>query len=476
MLFVAARDRMAYPGSMQPQFVTASPSKIANRPVPRAAGFPLVGALPQVLRDPPRELMRIAQAHPRAIVRVPFGPVDTYLVTHPPHVEHVLQGNWRNYGKGKAMWSVVRRMLGNGLIVAEGDAWVRARRLLQPLFGQKHLASLANLMVGTIDRSLRVLADAPGPVDMEREMCVLAQNVVLEAIFGVSVEREETANLATAFAVALREINLRLFVSVISERLPLPGEEALRRALLTMDAAMERILRERQEKPQENRKDLLALLLAARDPETGEPMADREIRDELLTLWAAGNETTATAMTWVCHVLDKYPEVDARFRAEVTEVLGDRLPTYDDLARMPYGKMVIQEAMRLYPPSWILPRQSIEPDVIDGYFVPGGSTILMSQYIMHRDPAYWENPEVFDPERFTPERIERRHRCAFMPFGTGPRICLGMAFSLMEAQLALSMIVQRFRPRLVPGHEPLPISISTLRPRGGMPMTLEHLR
>ncbi len=461
---------------MNPRAAAASPAGTAHRPIPRADGLPLVGALPRIFRDPPRELLRIAQAHPGAIVRVPFGPIDTYLITDPAHVEHVLQSNWRNYVKGDGMWKPLRRLLGQGLATAEGETWVKNRRHLQPLFGQKHLASLAGIMVDTIERTLRPLADARGVLDIEREMTVLTQNIVLEAVFGVAVDRREATDLAAALAVALREVNLRMFLFVLPERFPLPGEEALRRALLTIDAAMERILRERRGKPLDGHKDLLALLLSARDPETGEIMADRQIRDELITMWLAGNETTAAALTWLWYLLDKHPEMDARLRAEVAEVLGDRTPSYDDLARMPLGKMAIQEALRLYPPSWIIPRQSVGPDVIDGHFIPGGVTVLLSQYVTQRDGAHWERPDAFDPERFSPARAEGRHRFAFSPFGAGPRTCIGMSFAMIEAQLVLAMMLQRFRPRVVPGHVPVPISVTSLRPRGGMPMYLDPAR
>jgi cytochrome P450 len=237
---------------------------------------------------------------------------------------------------------------------------------------------------------------------------------------------------------------------------------------------MFRLVRERRATG-ERCKDLLSLLLDARDPETDEPMSDRQIRDELVTLFIAGNETAALTMTWLMYLLDRHPDAQAKVRAEAAEVLGGRIPSYDDLPRLKYSKMVIQEALRLYPPSWMLPRVAVAEDEIDGYRIPAGATLLVSQYLMHRDPALWDRPEVFDPERFRPEKAEKRPRYAFMPFGVGPRFCIGDQFAIMEAQLLLAMMVQRFRARLQPGTRVEAKAMSTLRPRNGMPMFLERL-
>jgi cytochrome P450 len=408
---------------------------------------------------------------------MPFGPVDIYLVTRPEHVGHVLLDNWRNYPKGDAMWRPLRRLLGQGLVTSDGDLWVKNRRLLQPLFAPKHLAALSATMVSVLERSLDALSRRikPGaPLNIENELAVITQNVVLETVFGASIERGEAERLTTALIQSFRQMNLRMFLFFLPDHLPLPGEGAIKRAVLTFDEAMFRLVRERRSTG-ERRKDLLSLLLDARDPETGEPMSDRQIRDELVTLFIAGNETTALTMTWLLYLLDKNPEAEAKVRAEAAEVLGRRLPTYEDLPQLKYSKMVVQETLRLYPPSWMIPRVAVAEDEVDGYRIPAGATVIVSQYLMHRDPTQWDRPEAFDPERFRPEVASTRPRYTYMPFGGGPRLCIGDQFAIMETQLLLAMFVQRFRARLAPGARVEAKAMATLRPRNGMPMYVDRI-
>lgn len=439
---------------------------------PRADGLPLVGALPHLIADAPAALTRIAYAHPGAVVRIPCGPTEFYLVTHPPHVEHVLQKNWRNYDKSSPMWNPLRRLFGKGLITAEGDEWVKSRRVMQPCFSSRHIASLTDLMVDTIEHSLKPMEQARGAVDMDQEMTIVTQNVVLELLFGVPIQRQEAERLSASLTTALRAINLRMFLYFLPKRLPLPGEAKLRQTILAIDEALFRLYQEHSSRAGTRDKTLLSLLQQAVDPETGESMSERQIRDELVNLWTAGNETTATAMTWLWVLLEQHPEVDARVRKEVAEALGGRKPRHEDLARMPYCKMVIQEAMRLYPPSWLIPRQCVADDEIGGFAVPAGATVLLSQLVTHRNPTIWERPNAFEPERFAPEQAAGRHRFAFIPFGGGPRICIGAGFAMLEAQLILALMVQRFRPRLANPRPIRPVSATALKPSGKMMMRL----
>jgi cytochrome P450 len=450
---------------------------VPERPCPKARGYPVLGVMPQVVKDPLNTLTRIALEHPGEIVNVPFGPVRVYLVTHPPHVEHVLHTKWRNYGKTSPMWKPTRRVLGNGLVTGEGKVWVTSRRTLQPLFNHQALAALADRMVATIGRSLDQLVQrgkSGKPIEMIEEMSIITQNVILESVFDVDIDRDEAERLGAALAKVFRELNLRMFLAFLPEKFPLPGEERFRQGMAELDAGIAELTRRWETSPHK-RLSMLSLMTEATDPETGEKLSPKQVRDELLTMWVAGNETTAIAMTWIWYLLDHHPEIDARVRAEVQEVLGQRTPTFADLERLTFCKRVFHEAIRLYPPSWFLPRQAQEDDVVGGFRIPKGATVVVSQYITHHTPSVWENPEAFDPDRFTPARSAGRHPYAFVPFGGGPRRCIGEHFGTMEAQLLMAMALQRFRPRMLDKTPVKPYSATTLRPRGKVMMRLQPL-
>lgn len=449
----------------------AAPPSV-RKPPPRARGYPVIGLLPGLVRDAPSLLRRLARQHPGAVIELDLGPARAYLVTHPDQAQYVLNDNWRNFSKEGGMWKPLGRLLGNGLITAGGDDWLRNRRRMQPLFAPRQLASLIDIMFDVAKSDLPRLeqqARAGAVVDMEREMMQLTQRVILATMFGVSVTPREADSLGEAILAAFQAINARMFLYFVPERL-LPGERALRDAISRIDEAILRLIRERR-RGREERHDLLSLLLRAQD-ESGSGMDDRQLRDELVSFFIAGNETTAITMTWLFYLLDRHPEIERRLRAEIEDVLGDRRPTAADLSKMDYAKMAIQETMRVYPPSWIIPRIVKEDDHICGYAVPAGAPVIVSQYVMHHDPTFWDAPQVFDPERFTPERSASRPRYSFMPFGGGPRQCIGNLFAIMEAQIILAVLLRRLRARLVPGQLVSPKAVTTLRPRHGLKMTL----
>ncbi|HLL53940.1 MAG TPA: cytochrome P450, partial [Myxococcaceae bacterium] len=226
-------------------------------------------------------------------------------------------------------------------------------------------------------------------------------------------------------------------------------------------------------RPDMARHSMLRLMREAVDPETGEKLSPQQIRDELITMWTAGNETTAAAMTWIWYLLERNPEVDAKVRAEVAEVLGGRTPTVEDLPRLAYCKRVIQETLRTCGPSWIIPRQSVADEVVDGYFIPGGALVLLSPYVTHHTASLWEEPDRFDPDRFLPERSAGRPPYAFLPFGGGPRRCIGEHFAMMESQLILAMVAQRFRPRMAEARVLEMEAAGTLRPKGEARMVIQ---
>jgi cytochrome P450 len=435
-------------------------------------GYPLVGVLPEIARDTLGFVTRLARRHPGEIVGFDVGPITIYLVTHPEHVQEVLVDHWRSFGKG-GIWDAMRPLFGDGIVRAEGEAWRRQRRMMQPLFSPGHLATLTDAMVGAIEAEVTRLARrGPGAVvDMEREMTRTTQRVLLEALFGASISAADMDRLGESMNSALRALNLRMFLYFLPERFPLPGGRRFRRSLAAIDEVTLRLVRERR-KSEERRRDLLSLLLDARDEGTGRAMDDRQLRDEIVTMFVAGLDTTADAMMWLWLLLHDHPEVDRRLRAEVHEVLGDRRPVFADLERLSYTRMVIQETMRVYAPVWMFPRSASDDAVIGGVRIPRGAPLLLSPYATHHDPAFWPDPDRFDPDRFSPGRAADRPRGAYFPFGGGPRICLGASFAMMEAQLITAMMVQRFRPALIPGHRPAPIAASSLKTRDGMQMTL----
>jgi cytochrome P450 len=435
-------------------------------------GYPLVGVLPELARDTIGFVSRLARRHPGEVVGFDVGPITIYLVTHPEHVQEVLVERWRSFGKG-GMWDAMRPLFGNGVVRAEGDLWRRQRRMMQPLFSPANLARLTDAMVGAIDKEVdRLARREPGAViDMEREMTSTTQRVLLEALFGASISPEDMDRLGDSMNSALRALNLRMFLYFLPERFPLPGGRRFHRSLAAIDEVTLRLVRARRESGARH-DDFLSLLLGARDEGEDHAMDDRQIRDEIVTMFVAGLDTTADAMTWLWLALHDHPEIDRRLRAEIRDALGDRRPVFADLERLPYTRMVLQETMRVYPSVWMFPRAASEDTVIGGQRIPAGSPVILSPYVTHRDPAFWPDPDRFDPERFSPERAAGRPRGAYFPFGGGPRICLGAAFAMMEAQLITARMVQRFRPTLSPGRRPTPVAASSLKTRDGMHMTL----
>jgi cytochrome P450 len=444
---------------------------VAERETRVVRGYPLIGGAVDLLRDGPGFLTRVAREHPGEIVGFRLGLLTVYLVTNPDHVQHVLHDEQRAFGKG-GWWKATEPLFGNGLVTSEGSTWLRQRRLMQPLFNAGHLAKLAGLMVGAVDREVTLLAArGPGAVDMGRAMNTMTQRVLLETMLGPGLDRGQTDRLGDDIRVAFEGVNLRMYLSFLSERLPSPDERRFRAALAAIDEAILCLVRARREGGAE-RDDLMSTLLSARDADTGNGMDDRQLRDELVTMFAAGHDTLASTMTWLWYLLDQNPEVERRLRAEVAAILGDRRPTFDDLAHLGYTKRVVQEVMRLYPPVWMFPRQAAQETTIAGHRLRAGATLLLSPFASHRDPAYWPDPEAFDPDRFTAERSAGRPRYAYYPFGGGPRQCIGVHFAMMEAQLITARMIQRLRPRLVPGQRVVPGSLGVLKPRREMKMTL----
>jgi cytochrome P450 len=446
---------------------------VSGRP-PHPHGYPLVGVLPRMLSDPARFCTKMMLEY-NDLVRLDLGFGSIYLVTLPEHVHRVMVENQDNYWKGD-VFERTRFLFGNGLVVNEGESWRRQRRLMQPAFAHRRVASLMPIMTEVVERRLArwEAASAEGrPLEIGKEMMSLTLGIILKTMFNLSIDREEFRVMAECFNTALEQITRRMATYFLPEWFPLPGGRATRQAVATLESIVYRIIRERRESG-EDADDLLSMLLWARDPETGEGMTDREIRDEVMVTLFGGYEATADALTWTWFLLGEHPDVDAQMREEVATVLGGRTPTFEDMTRLTYTAQVAQESMRLYPPFWFYNRKAYCEDEVGGYRIPAGAQILICPYATHRHPDFWEVPEAFRPERFEPSEVAGRPRNAYLPFGTGSRMCIGRHLAMLEMQLILALVAQRYQPRLAPGYVVVPKVGTSLRAKGGMWMIPER--
>ena len=397
--------------------------------------------------------------------------LHSFLVIKPEYIEHVLLTNQKNYGKSHFLRRALGPLLGDGLLISEGEFWRRQRRIAAPAFHNKRIAEFVATMAGCTEATLARWRGIKEPFDVAAEMMGLTLDIIARTMFSKDVRGEvETVRRLTDVVVALPPNMLDLLG--FPEWLPRRQPPAYRRVIAEFDAMVARLLTERRADGID-RGDLLSMLLAARDPETGEGMSDKQLRDEILTIFLAGHETTANALTWTWYLLARHPEAEARLHDELDRVLGGRPPSFADLAELKWTRMVLEEAMRLYPPAHTISRTALGEDRIGGVRVPRGASITISIYVTHRSPNIWPEPERFDPERFAPAAVAGRHRFAYLPFGGGPRICIGSSFAMAEAQVIIAAIAQRYRLRLAPGHVVEPIGLVTLRAKSGVWVTLE---
>ena len=421
-------------------------------------------------RDPIKYLTNLANRY-GDLVHFKLGPQTVFLVNNPDYIRDILVTHNRNFMKGEGLQRA-KRLLGEGLLTSEGEFHLRQRRLAQPAFHRQRIAAYAATMVEYADRACDRWR-AGETRDVAREMMRLTLAIAGKTLFDADVESEADEigeALTTTFALFNR---LTLPFAQLLERLPLPATRRFQKARERLDATIYRIIDERRAGG-EDRGDLLSMLIAARDEEgDGSGMTDEQLRDEAMTIFLAGHETTANALTWTWYLLSQHPEIEARFHAEVDEVLKGASPTAEDFPRLRYAEMVFAEAMRLFPPAWIIGRRALGDYQIDGYKIPARSILLMSQYLTHHDSRFFPEPFRFDPERWTPEARESRPKFSYFPFGGGPRLCIGESFAWMEGALVMATIARRFRMRLAPGHPVEMQTLVTLRPKHGMRMILE---
>ncbi|MFK7986695.1 MAG: cytochrome P450 [Sandaracinaceae bacterium] len=441
----------------------AMPDGAKLAPSPKAPD-PLLGHL-RLGRGEPLTFFTRWQHEHGDIVRLRLAGITAHLIGSPRLARYILQEENKRFSKPIQGRRNLSEILGNGLLVAEGNFWLRQRRIAQPAFHKKRIDGFGESMVDASE-ALADTWDRRGDqsFDVARDMMHLTLRIVQETLLGTTDSTNSDA-IGDAVTAVLEEVESRfrrLFRP--PPEAPLVGNPKFVAAVKLLDDTVQTIIDERRRSGVMGN-DLLSMLLEARDEETGEGMDDRQLRDEVMTMFLAGHETTANALSWTFYLLGQHLEVADRMREELFEVLGDRRATAADMRSLPYTKAVFQEAMRLYPPAWIMARAPVEDEVIDGYFVPAGSRMFISPWVLHRNPDVWENPLAFDPRRFLGKPPDR---FAYMPFGGGPRLCIGNAFAMMEGVLVLATLGRRAKLELIPGHPVEPEPLVTLRPKHGV--------
>jgi cytochrome P450 len=455
-------------------------TSLSGAPGPR--GVALWHSLHRMRRNTLAEYLRLREQF-GDVVQLATLLHPVYLVSHPDAVHYVLHENARNYRKG-LLFQPIAALQGQGLLTSAGDLWARQRRLVQPALHRRQLATCAEVMVDearAVVQEWRQPMQTGTPINVAERMNRLTFNVVGRVLLGAD------PGALDAYWGTLRAIAVPLLQCIHARAtgpwapplwVPTPRNRRFRRAVAVYDALVQQIIAARRQAMQHaggQTMDVLALLLAACDDTSGAGMSERQLRDEVITFIGAGAETSAHALSWTWYLLAHHPAIARRVHADLDTVLGGRPPTPQDLPHLPYSRMVLAEALRLYPPSVVLPRQANAPDEISGYAIPKDAIVMISPYVTHRHPAFWSEPEQCQPERFTSAQEASRHRCAYLPFGAGSRRCIGEPFALLEMHLVLATLAQAYTLQVVPEHPVVPEVVVTLRPRDGLWMTV-HAR
>ena len=462
---------------------------------PGPEGSPELGSLRELQQDP-LEFFLHCRRRFGDVVRFRIGPERVvHLVSDPDAIHPILVVNRRNYTKGeswkkaadpnapKSSRDLTRRgsllsrrfLLGEGLLTSEGDLWLRQRRTIYPVFQRGHLKQFASTMSSAIAEMLQRwenLSDHQPEIDLEEEMARLGLDIVAGTLFGEDLRVAEAVQINRLMRRILSLTNARADKQFdLPREEPQHGDQEFEALVAEFDHIIRGMIRRCRASRQETG-DFLSLLISARDEETGEAMSDRQVRDEVATIFLAGHETTASALSWTFFLLSSHPEPDRQVRKEVQQVLDGRPPRVQDLPRLQYTLRVIEEALRLYPSAWLMMRHTVEDDEILGCRIPAGTDVIISPFVVNRHPAFWTDPAGFDPDRFREELRGVQHHFAYIPFGGGPRVCIGRNFALMEIQLVVSSVVQRFRMAPVPDYTIRPKARFILQSESGIPVTL----
>ena len=450
--------------------MNAQTTQSTAKELPGTSGWPLVGHIPDISRKGLFEMIASHRETLGDIFRFRLGKKEMVVLIHPEHIKHTYLTHRDNYRKDEA-YDNIRILVGDGLLTVQDEQWRHRRRTMQPAFHRDSIIAMTEEMK---DATLDLLKEweprfkADQSVDIYSEMMHVTLDIIGRTLFNLRLN-DKADRSAEAFSIALEHISERgnnLFNLPLS--VPTPSNIRFRRSIELLDKLGYDIIEDRRKNDKEHH-DLLEMLLKATD-EHGELLTQKTIRDELVTMFLAGHETTAIALSWTWYLLSQHPEVEAKLHEEWEEVLQGRPATADDLPNLPYSKMVFQEAMRLYSPVWSGGRNAVADDMIDGYHINAGSIVVICPYFTHRHPDFWEDPERFWPERFSPENSKGRHKFAYVPFSVGPRMCIGNHFSTFEAQILLPTIGQKYRFALDPTHKVEKNFQITLRPKHGLYM------
>jgi cytochrome P450 len=428
-------------------------------------------SLPRFRRDPLRGFFQMALDY-GDVVRY-RGLWVSHQLSHPDHIQHVLQANYANYRKGRG-YRILKLSLGEGLLTSEGALWQRQRKMTQPSFQSQQVSSFVSTITAnalTMLRRWEDYASRSETFDVVPEFMRLTLNIAAQVLFTTNLEAD-AESIRRTLEIG-RDYSVERAWSLIPPPLSWPTKRnrEYRAALAHIHGIIDRIIAGRRRAPARVN-DLLTMLMEARD-ENGAPMSDKQLRDEVVTLLTAGHETTTLALAWTCYLIATRPEVMEHMAAEAA-FLNGRAPAYEDLMKLRYSRMVVEETMRLYPPVWTMSRTAVNEDEIGGYYIPAGSEILIFPYITQRHPKWWTDPDEFRPERFSPENSAARPRYAYLPFGAGPRTCIGLNFAMTEILAVLALILQRFRLRFAIDPEKVHADPSvTLQARPGVPVKLE---
>jgi cytochrome P450 len=412
-------------------------------------------------------------------VQIASGPLNLIFLNHPRHVQHILLDNHHNYGKDTFQYRQLSRITGNGLLVSDPPYWLHQRRLIQPAFSrpriQEWIPLISTSVQSLLDRWEQSSA-AQAPLDVDQEMMRLALEIVGKALFSLDLSKD-AQELTQSVMIALDHIVMSVRQPFsMPEFVPTPENIRFRRAIERLDQVIEQLIEERLSVDNHTHPplDLMGMFLSARDPETGQGMNVSAIRDEIITLLIAGHETVASALTWTWFLLSQHPQARDRLAAEARQILDPRrLPEPQDYNHLVYTRAVFAEALRLYPPAWIITRKALEEDRLDDFRIPRGATVIISPYILHRHSEFWEDPHQFIPERFLVGGKTAAHRFAYIPFGGGPRLCIGNNFAEIEATIILAMISQRYTLEVIDPQQVKMDALVTLRPHAGLPMWIK---
>jgi cytochrome P450 len=423
--------------------------------------------LPQLRVDPLGTFLHAADRY-GDVVHLKAGPYHGFLLSNPADIKHVLQDNARNYHKSP-LYERLKDGLGNGLLTSEDAVWLRQRRLAQPAFHRQRIVTMADAMVACTEQMIERwghAASAGDTIDVVAEMMALTQAIIVKTMF--STDLGATADVVNrTWPIINRRIGETFWSTKLETQLPLPANRRFRRALHELETVVYRIIADRR-RNRRDEPDLLSMFLSARDEETGVGMTDRQLRDEVMTMLLAGHETTSLALSWTYYLLSQHPEVERNIADEVDRVVAGRRPTFADVDQLTCTRRAIEESLRLYPPAWGFSRLALGDDEIGGYRVPKGSLVYLIPFVIHRRPRLWPDPERFDPDRFASGHEAARPRFAYIPFGGGPRGCIGNQFAMVEAQLIVAAVARRYRIELVPGQNIRAEPLITLRPAPGI--------